>query len=156
MPTPRRSGLLLAACLAAATLLAAEAAADDAKVGFRGGYYTDLEEPFVGAELLVRVAPRFYFNPNVEYVFVNNNNYFTWNADFHYDFHSRGSSFAWLGAGLAVVTSNPSGPNNTDNDVAANFLAGVGVRSGSLIPYFQAKIIAKDDTEFVLAFGLRF
>jgi hypothetical protein len=142
--------------LVVATLLALPAAADDAKVGVRGGYYTDIEEPFVGAELLLRVAPRFYFNPNAEYVFVNNAKYFTWNADFHYDFHHRGSSFAWLGAGLAVTTFNPRGPNNSDNDVAANFLAGVGVRSGGLIPYFQAKVIARDETEFVLAFGLRF
>jgi len=44
----------------------------------------------------------------------------------------------------------------TEAEDAANSLAGVGVRTGSLIPYFQAKLIAKDDTEFVLAFGVRF
>lgn len=156
MPTPRRSGSLLPFMLVVATLLSLPAAADDAKVGVRGGYYTDIEEPFIGAELLLKVAPRFYFNPNAEYVFLNNAKYFTWNADFHYDFHSRGSSFAWLGAGLAVTTFNPRGPNNSNNDVAANILAGVGVQTGGLIPYFQAKVIAKDETEFVLAFGLRF
>jgi hypothetical protein len=147
---------LMGIILAVSALAAPTAKADEAKVGIRGGFYTEAEEPFLGAELLVRLAPRFYFNPNAEYVFVDRGKYITWNADFHYDFHARGRSFAWLGAGLALVTVNPPGPSNTDNDVAANFLAGVGVRTGSLIPYFQAKLIARDDTEFVLAFGLRF
>jgi len=148
---------LPAVVVVSAMLIAAPTvSAEDVKVGIRGGFYTEAEEPFVGAELLVKLAPRFYFNPNVEYVFVDRAKYFTSNADFHYDFHLHNRSFAWLGAGLAVVTFNPNGPNNTSNDVAANFLAGVGVRTGSLIPYFQAKLIAKDDTEFVLGFGLRF
>jgi hypothetical protein len=144
------AGLILGAALAA------PAAADDAKVGVRGGYYFDTAEPFVGLELLVRVAPRFYFNPNAEYVFVNDAHYFTWNADFHYDFHAHHGSFAWLGGGLAVTTLDRNGANHTTTDVGANFLAGVGVRTGGVIPYFQAKVIAKDSSEFVLGFGLRF
>jgi len=151
-----RFRFLAGVVLALGALFTPNAAADDAKFGLRGGFYTKAEEPFLGAELLIRLAPRVYFNPNVEYVFVDRGKYVTWNGDFHYDFHSRGNSFAWLGAGIALLSVDPPGPNNGDNDVAANFLAGVGVRTGSLIPYFQAKLIAKDDTEFVLAFGLRF
>ena len=146
------AGLIALSALA----LGAATPSSAADFGVRGGYYFDASEPFLGAELLIRVAPRFYFNPNVEYVFVDPGQYITWNGDFHYDFHSRGNSFAWLGAGIALVTSNPEGPDNSDNDVAANFLAGIGVRTGRVIPYFQAKLIAKDDTEFVLAFGIRF
>lgn len=157
MSQTRSFPFLPAVFLVLTALIAAPAAsADEAKVGIRGGFYTDAEEPFLGVELLAKLATRFYFNPNVEYVLVERAKYITWNADFHYDFHARGSSFAWLGAGLAVVSVNPDGPNNSENDVAANFLAGIGVRTGSLIPYFQAKLIAKDDTELVLAFGLRF
>ena len=151
-----RHRLLAGIVLALGALLAPPAAAAEATFGLRGGFYTKAEEPFVGAELLLRVAPRVYFNPNVEYVFVDRGSYITWNGDFHYDFHTRSNTFAWLGAGLALVTFDPPGPRNTDNDVAANFLAGVGVRTGGVIPYFQAKLIAKNDTEFVIAFGLRF
>jgi hypothetical protein len=152
----KRFRFLAGVVLGLATLFAPHAAADEATFGLRGGFYTEAKEPFLGAELLLRLAPRVYFNPNLEYVFVESGKYITWNGDFHYDFHARGNTFAWLGAGLALVTVNPPGPRDTHNDLAANFLAGVGVRTGSLIPYFQAKLIAKDDTEFVLAFGVRF
>jgi hypothetical protein len=151
-PSTRLAG----AVLVSAALAAVPASADEVKFGVRGGYYAEAESAFLGIELLTQLAPRIYFNPNIEYVFVDDAKYVTWNADFHYDFHVSGRSFAWLGAGLALATVNPDGPDNTDNDVAANFLAGLGVRSGSVIPYFQVKLIAKDDTEFVVAFGLRF
>jgi hypothetical protein len=138
------------------SLLAPPVFADGLKFGVRGGYYTEAEEPFAGAELLVPVAHRFYFNPNVEYVFVSNGSYLTYNADFHYDFAVSRSTYFWLGGGLGVVQVNPEGPDNGSTDVAANFLAGIGFRTGSAIPYFQAKIIAKSDTEFAVAFGIRF
>jgi len=152
-----RRPVLLAAFIA--TLLAGTASAaraDDAMFGVRFGYYTDAESAFVGAEGLFRVAPRLYFNPNIEYVFVDDRNYMTFNADFHYDFHTHRPAFFWLGAGLAVIYVNPDGSTPSDTDVGANFLAGVGWRAGSVIPYFQLKVIAKSDTEVVLGFGLRF
>jgi hypothetical protein len=141
--------------LATLCLLASPATPDDLMGGVRFGYYTEVSEPFVGGELLVRVAPRFYFNPNVEVVFVDNGSYLTFNGDFHYDFPTR-SAFFWLGGGFGLVYMNPEGPENSETDPAANFLAGVGFRTGSVIPYFQAKVIAKSDSEFSIAFGLRF
>ena len=36
------------------------------------------------------------------------------------------------------------------------FLLGVGFSAGEVIPYLQAKLIAKDNTEFALGVGLRF
>ena len=146
----------LAGAVLVSAALAVPASADEVKFGVRGGYYTDAESAFLGIELLTALRPRLYFNPNIEYVFVDDAKYVTWNADFHYDFHVSGRSFAWLGAGLALASVNPEGDDNTDNDVAANFRAGIGVRTGSVIPYFQVKLIAKDDTEFVVGFGLRF
>jgi len=148
--------LTLGGLAASLALLAAPAQADGLKFGVRGGYYTKVEQPFAGVELLARVAHRVYFNPNVEYVFVDNGTYTTWNADFHYDLPTHGSTYVWLGAGLALVRLDPEGPDNSNSDAAANFLAGLGFRGGSVIPYFQAKVIAKDETEFSLAFGLRF
>jgi hypothetical protein len=151
----KRSSILVLGLAALLALLARPAQAE-IKVGIRGGYYTEVKEPFVGGELLARIAHRVYFNPNVEYVFVENATYTTWNADFHYDLPTGGSTYVWLGAGLAVVRFDPEGPGGANNDTAANFLAGLGFRGSSVIPYFQAKVIAKDQTEFVLAFGLRF
>ncbi len=143
--------------LAGAALAGPSAFADDFKFGIRGGYYTKLDDAFLGGELLIPLDHRFFFNPNVEYVFVNDGTYITFNADFHYDFRSHSPAYVWLGAGLALVHDDPAGPDNTQDDVAANFLGGVGFRTGSsLIPYFQAKVIAKHDSIFSIAFGLRF
>jgi len=148
--------LLGTAILGSVCLLAPPSHADDFKVGVRAGYYTKVEEPFVGGELLVPLAHRFYFNPNVEYVFVENGSYITFNGDFHYDFHTHTSTYVWLGGGLGALRRDPEGPDNAHTDLAANFLAGIGFRVGRLIPYFQAKVIAKDDSLLSVAFGVRF
>ena len=143
--------------LAAAILVALPAAAQaDPKFGVRVGYYTEAEDPFIGAELLFRIVPEIYFNPNVEVVLVDNGRYLTANGDFHYDFYSRRRTFLWLGTGLAVLNRDPEGPADGDTDLGLNLLGGIGARRGRVIPYAQAKVILKSDTEFVIAVGLRF
>jgi hypothetical protein len=143
--------------LAAAIALAAPAAARaDPRFGVRFGYYTEAEAAFLGAEMLFRVVPEIYFNPNVEAVFVDDGHSFTINGDFHYDFRAGRRTSAWLGAGLAVVNTDPEGPAEGDTDVGLDLLAGIGARRGRVIPYAQAKVILKSDTEFVIGVGLRF
>jgi hypothetical protein len=124
-------------------------------VGLRVGFYTSVEEPFVGFELLLPIGGRVYLNPNVEYVFLEDPTYLTFNADFHYDFPTRGRTYAWAGAGLGVLYANPEGPAGSSSDLGLNLIFGVGFK-GDVVPYFQAKLIFSDDTEFVLGFGLRF
>jgi len=123
--------------------------------GLRAGYYTKAEKPFVGAELLVPLSHSVFLDPNVEYVFTDGLTYMTFNADFHYDFPTHGPTYVWAGAGLAVLYSNPDGPGGSSTDVGANFIFGIGHR-GRVVPYIQAKLIAKSDTEFVIGAGLRF
>ena len=143
--------------LAAAILLAAPAAARaEPRFGVRFGYYTEAEAPFLGAEMLFRIVPDIYFNPNVEAVFVDDGHSFSINGDFHYDFLSGRRTFVWLGAGLGVVSSHPEEPAEGETDVGLNLLAGIGARRGRVIPYAQAKVILKSDTEFVIGVGLRF
>ena len=146
------AGLIALSALA----LGAATPAAAADFGVRGGYYFDASEPFLGAEVIVPVARRIYFNPNVEWVFVENTTFLTLNADFHYDFPTRGSTFVWAGAGLGILHSDPEGDDNGDTDPALNLLAGVGFRTGGVIPYFQAKLIIDGGSEFALAFGVRF
>lgn len=137
-------------------LLAEAAPSAGADLGLRGGYYFDVDKPFAGVELITPVARRIYFNPNLEYVFTEGIDYLTLNGDFHYDFHTRGSQFVWAGAGLGLVRIDPDGPAGSSTDAALNLLAGLGFRTGGLIPYFQAKVIVNDGSTFVFAFGLRF
>jgi hypothetical protein len=148
-----RSLPVLALC---ALALLAPSAAAGVDLGLRGGYYFDVDEPFAGVELITPVARRIYFNPNLEWVFTEGFDYLTLNGDFHYDFPVRGSQFVWAGAGLGLVRVDPEGPGEGDTDPALNLLAGIGFRAGGLIPYFQGKLIVKDDTAFVFAFGVRF
>jgi hypothetical protein len=142
--------------VALALLAGAGRAAADTKFGIRGGYYTDIGEPFVGVELLTRVAHRVYFNPNFEWIFVENANYFTLNGDFHYDFPVGRDVYVWAGAGLGWSSFDFEGPDNSDNDLVLNLLTGAGVNAGGVIPYVQLKLIVEEDTEFAIAVGLRF
>lgn len=126
-------------------------------LGIRAGRYTDTEEYFIGGELISRIARNLYFNPNAEYIFVDNAAYITFNMDFHYDFSTTSPLFFWLGGGLGILHTNPDGPADSDTDLGINLLFGVGISTiGSLTPYFQGKYIFSDNDEFVLAIGLRF
>jgi hypothetical protein len=142
--------------IALAVLAGADPASADTKFGVRGGYYTDIGEPFVGVEVLTHVGHRVYFNPNFEWIFVEDANYFTLNGDFHYDFPLGRDVYVWAGAGLGWSSFDFEGPGNSDNDLVVNLLTGAGVNAGGVIPYVQLKLIVQDDTEFAIAVGLRF
>jgi hypothetical protein len=132
------------------------ATAQSPMVGFRTGAYADEGEAFVGGEFLARLFPRFYFNPNVEYVLVDNATFSTFNFDFHYDFPLRGRTFTYAGAGLGIQYLNPEGPVGSSTDPAANFLFGLGYNARGWVPYIQAKVIAADNADFVIGGGIRF
>jgi len=128
----------------------------DWDAGVRAGYYADTEEPFLGAELLGDVGPRgLYFNPNFEWVLIDDRDLWTLNGDFHYDFSTQGEWSVWAGGGPAIVfRENRRG--DEDNDFGANLLAGVGMNRGAVRPYVQGKILLADETEAVIGVGLRF
>ena len=128
-------------------------------IGVRAGQYTDIDELFLGVELLSPVSHNFVFSPNVEYVFVENSTYLTFNLDFHYDFYTSSPLFIWLGAGLGILYNNPDGPARSDTDLGANLLFGLALKTiSSLTPYIQGKFIlaGEDRDEFVIGIGLRF
>ena len=125
-------------------------------VDARMGAYVDAEDLFVGGGVLTRIVDSFYLNPNVEYVFAERADVATFNFDFHYDFPERRNVFAWAGAGLAVLYNDPDGPIESNTDVGANLLFGVGFDLDPVIPYIQGKVILSEDNEFVLGFGVRF
>jgi hypothetical protein len=127
-------------------------------VGGRAGAYTAHGDPFVGAEVLVGVEENLFLNPNIDVVFAERAGKATFNFDVHYDFASRGRAFFWLGAGLAVIYVDPDGAPEAMTDAGANILFGVGFRAPGRrwIPYVQAKVLAAEDSDFALGFGIRF
>jgi hypothetical protein len=89
--------------------------------------------------------------------FVSREDVITFNFDFHYDFPVSGNYYLWAGAGPAILYNNPDGPRESDTDFAADFLLGIGFgRDSNVVPYIQGKLIAADDSDFSIAFGVRF
>jgi len=135
--------------------------ADEVKFGARAGLYSDGgTNAFIGGAVLVPVfGDRWYFNPNVEYVFANAAKLWTFNFDFHYDFHTDSPFYLWLGAGPSIIYFNPDRPARaSDTDIGVNLLGGIGFKlsHSDVIPYIQPKVILSDNSQFSLAFGLRF
>ena len=123
----------------------------------RGGYYTDAEGGFLGGGLLTDISSTWYFNPNLEYVFVDGGTLFTVNADVHKDLNSGSGPAFWLGAGPALIVrdSDVEGADG-ETDFGLNLIGGIGAKSGSIRPFGQAKYTISDENEASLAFGLRF
>lgn len=124
--------------------------------GVRLGGYFDSEAFFVGGEILAPIAHQWFINPNVEFAFADNLNIITFNFDVHYDLPTS-TVYTWVGGGPAVIVFDPEGNRDGETDFGLNLLFGVGFRTnGRIIPYIQPKVIISDDTEFALAFGVRF
>jgi len=161
----RRALPLLGATLLAGGIVfgSTPAAADDIDVGLRGGYYTDVGEPFLGADLLMQISDtQWFFNPNLEYVFVDPGDLATINLDVHYDLDTNDDDlYIWLGGGPAIILRDDAGRHHDDDDddetdVGLNLLAGIGWQLDAIVPYLQAKAILSDDSEVVIAVGVRF
>ena len=157
--TPRTTRLLPTPVLAAAllVLLAPAFAAAQVDLDLRTGVYTEESDPFVGIGANARVTGQWFFNPNAEFVFVDNGDLVTVNADFHRDLAERGWPVDfWLGGGPALIFRDPD-RGDSETDFGFNLLAGVGFLRGAAVrPYVQGKVVLSDDSQAVVAFGLRF
>ncbi|HKJ45743.1 MAG TPA: hypothetical protein VJ991_07945 [Balneolales bacterium] len=125
--------------------------------GLRVGTYSDVGDIFLGGGFTTPLGSRWFLNPNFEYVFSDYQTYATFNGDFDYSIPDqvRNVSF-WAGGGLGIIYSNPEGPSGGDTDLGLNLLGGIGIQTGSVMPYIQPKIILKQNSEFVMGFGVRF
>jgi hypothetical protein len=152
-----RPTLLALTCATAALLSSARAARADQGVlwGGRLGYYSNASAPFLGGELLFKLAPSVHLSPNLEVVF-KDDSYLAFNLDVQYDFRRSGRTLLWGGAGLGVLAVNPPGAAPGHTDVGLDLLFGVGFVRRSVTPYLQAKVIAKENAEFSIGVGLRF
>ena len=148
--------------LLTALLVPGAAAAADVDFGIRAGEYTDIGEPFVGVEINYPVTRDWWFNPNLEYVFVDEGDLLTINGDFHYDFHVDDPLYVWAGGGPALILSDRDDDrrrrddDDDETDFGLNVLAGIGFQAGPVVPYAQIKAIVSDENEFVIGFGVRF
>jgi hypothetical protein len=138
--------------------LSADARAD-IHPGFRAGAYFDASAAFVGGEIELPFGYDWSIVPNAEYVFIDNGSEATFNFDFQYTFHTHYPVNMWAGAGPAIIYFNPENPHlGSETDFGVNLFFGIGfpLRDARVMPYIQPKIILSDNSEFALAFGLRF
>jgi len=159
VPTTLRLSFVVTALSIVLAALGTRPAAADVDVGVRGGYYTDAEAGFLGVDLLMQISDtRWFFNPNLEYVFVDPGDLATLNLDVHYDLDTDNDDlFIWLGGGPALIFKDDDRPHgDNETDLGLNLLGGIGWQLESVVPYVQAKAIIADDTEVVLAVGVRF
>ncbi len=145
------------ALLTAVAAAAGPAGAADTEVGVRVGYYADAGKPFLGGELLVRVAPRLQVAPNVEVLLVDEGHSLTVNADALFDLtcSCNPRNVIWAGAGLGAAVHGGGG-TDTRTDLGLNLMTGVSVRMGRALPYAQLKAIVRRHPELAVAVGLRF
>ena len=154
----RRIAILTLMC-SASWILGAVSTGAAMDTDLRAGVYTDSEAIGVGAGLLTPIGStsRWFFNPNVEVAFGDEENLVGVNGDFHYDFWNSGNSgmTAWLGGGPALLMTNPDA-GDTETDLGLNVLAGLGGTGGAVRPFAQVKGIVADESQVVLQGGIRF
>ncbi len=124
-------------------------------IDLRMGYYSDAEAAMLGGGVLAGIAPSWMFNPNLEYVAIDHGNEFTLNADFHYDLRVGSPWSFWVGAGPSFIHAHPDFGDN-ENRLGANLVAGIGSRRGRFLPFAQGKLVLSNNSEAVIALGVRF
>lgn len=128
--------------------------------GVRTGVYPDQEDGgFLGAEALFGMTQdkKWFGNPNVEHVFIENGDLTTFSFDVHYDFPTGSPCAVWAGAGPTLIHRDRNLPDEGDSlDAGVNMLVGVGAKKGDVRPYGQLKVIVADDSEAVVGVGVRF
>ena len=130
-----------------------EAAVD---VDLRAGVYMDAEAFGVGAGLLSPLGSHnWFFNPNLEIAFGDNANLVSLNGDIHYDFAGSSNMSMWIGAGPALLMTDPDG-GESDTNLGLNVLTGITGTHGSVRPFAQLKGVVSDNSEVVLQGGIRF
>lgn len=100
----RKSLVIAALCLA----VSGPAFAVD--FGLRVGRYNDVEEEFVGVELAIPFATNFTFNPALEYVLIDDDEFdedlWVLVGDVNYNFSPGGTVNPYLGAGIGALIAD--------------------------------------------------
>ena len=103
-----------------------------------GGIYTDVGEPFLGVDLLMRISDtRWFFNPSLEYVFVDPGDLATVNLDVHYDLDTDNDDLyvGWVAVPAIVFRDDEGrGDDEDDTDVGINLLGGIGWQLEAFVP----------------------
>ena len=132
-----------------------------ADFGVRAGRYDDIDENFVGAEMVFDVGA-LNINPNIEYALAEDITAGSANLDLTFDLgtYSRFTPYVGAGVGLWYVDDD-FGDNTTD--LLGNVIGGLELNLDYLKPYAQVKYFRILDNEdggeaddLAFTIGLRF
>lgn len=145
--------------LCALFVLVLAPAAMAADFGVRAGRYNDVDDEFVGAEMVFDIGP-VNINPNIEYILDSDVTAGTANLDVTFDFLKTGNVHPYVGAGVGVFYVDTDFGDNTDT--LLNVIGGVSLKTSFLTPYAQVKWFRSlenndgDNDDLALTVGLRF
>jgi opacity protein-like surface antigen len=132
-----------------------------ADFGIRGGRYNDLDEEFVGAEMVFDIGA-LNINPNVEYSLAEDITAGSANLDLTFDLGNFSRLTPYVGAGVGIFYVDDDLGDNT-TDLLGNLIGGVQFELDFLKPYAQVKyfrILEDDDNgggdDLAFTIGLRF
>jgi opacity protein-like surface antigen len=132
-----------------------------ADFGIRAGRYSDIEEEFVGAEMVFDLGA-ININPNIEYSLADDITAGSANIDVTFTLGQFSTVSPYVGAGVGLwYVDDDFGGNTTD--ALGNLIGGVQFDLDFLKPYAQVKysrLLEDDDggdnDEIALTVGLRF
>jgi len=131
-----------------------------ADFGIRGGRYSDLEEEFVGAEVVFDIGS-LNINPNLEYSLAEDITAGSANVDLTFDLGNFSRLTPYVGAGVGVFYVDDDFGDNT-TDLLGNLIGGVQFELDFLKPYAQVKYFrlledeGGDNDDLAFTIGLRF
>ncbi len=121
--------------------------------GIRGGFYFPGDSFYLGADVKFGLA-MLYADPNIEYIFIDNGSFWTFNADAYISLGVPVLS-VWAGGGLGLLYTKPDN-FDSQTDVGVNLIAGVEF-DFVVNPYLMVKYIIKPDEDIsVVGIGVRF
>jgi len=122
--------------------------------GVRGGFYFPGDDFYLGADVKFGLAI-LYADPNIEYIFVDNGSFWTFNADGFFTIVGVPTLSVWAGGGVGLLYYKPDN-FDSQTDVGVNLIAGIEF---DLVvnPYLMVKYIIKPDEDIsVVGVGVRF
>ena len=133
-----------------------------ADFGVRAGHYNDMDENFVGAEVLFDLGS-INVNPNIEYSLADNVTAGSANVDITVNVGKFSRVSPYVGAGVGIWYTDDNNPGGNTTDLLGNLIGGVQVDLAFLKPYAQVKyfrLIKNDggqkEDDLALTVGLRF
>jgi len=132
-----------------------------ADFGVRAGRYDEIDEEFVGAEVLFDIGA-VNVNPNIEYSLADDITAGSANLDVTVDLGNFGRVTPYVGAGVGLWYIDDDAGDNT-TDLLGNVIGGVQFNLDFLKPYAQVKYFRfvdddnrANDDDIALTIGLRF